>query len=207
MTRPQQFILLGTIAAAFLLLFLRKGKTTVEGGALNVTGLGAGGELRDEGIILEPLGFDWIGGDCVCEMVVLDIPDIELVPPYFGQAAAFVSPPPFTPSPALAINPLPPPVTIPQTIMPPAPSLPPPPPAQVYTYRATTLHPGDAWVTKKGAGKVPGGSNLGALAWRLSTGEALALGLSNRPFVQENVFSPNSPIMYNGRRYYRADPV
>lgn len=206
MTRPQQFILIGTIAAAFLLLFLRKGKTIVESGGLDVSGLGAGGALDDEGIILEAPGFDWIGGDCSCEMVVFDIPDIELVPPYFGQAAAFVAPQ-FTPSPALALNPLAPPVALPLTRMPPAPALPPPPPAQTYTYRAATLHVGDAWVTKKGAGKVPGGSNLGALAWRLSTGEALAIGLSNRPFVQENIFSPNSPILYNGRRYYRADPI
>lgn len=207
MTRPQQFILIGTIAAAFLLLFFRKGKTIVEGGALNVSGLGSVGSLKDEGIILEAPGFDWEGGDCSCEMVVFDIPDIELVPPYFGQAAAFVSPPPFVPSPALALNPLPPPVAIPATRMPPAPSLPPPPPAVTLTYRAATLHPGDSWITKKGPGKVPGGSSLGALAWRLSTGEVLAIGLSNRPFVQENVFSPNSPIMYNGRRYYRADPI
>jgi hypothetical protein len=205
MTKVQQYIVTGTVFAVLLLLVFRHPKTRVAGGGLDIHGGLGGGIIQDEGLIIEPLGFDWIGGDCVCEMDAIEVIDIDLAPPFFGSVAAYVAPRGADLSPLLTINPFPPaPSPAPAPIMPPAPQL----PAIVqpsYTYRATTLRPGDAWVTKKGAGTVPKG--LGALAWRLSTGQALALGLDNRPFVQENIFSPNSSILWGGRRYYRSDPV
>jgi hypothetical protein len=205
MTRSQKTILFGTLLLAFLLFALRSRKTVrVERGNFNVN-IGEVGGLEDEGIILQADGFDWMGGDCACEMILFDPGDIDLAPPYFGQVASFVAAQ-FTPSPALAINPLPAPVPFVSSIMPPAPALPPVPRAATLTYRAVNLRPGDTWVTKKGTGTVPK-SSIGALAWRLSDGTNLALGLSNRAFVQENIFSPNGPILFNGKRYYRSDPV